>query len=172
MANRVPQANTGVFAVPTGANVRVPQANVAVFATYFAAVHDISTYLRTAIINHVFRGTALPKPTSIWLALYSLPPSAAGGGVEVSGGSYARIQVGPSDIAWNGPTAGNGIATSLLDFVFPTPSAAWGNLVAWGIHDAAVGGNLLVFSTFSASTFVAAGSNPRFVASALTVTFQ
>jgi hypothetical protein len=170
-ANRVTQTDVSVLAAPTSANVRVAQANVAVWATYYAPAHDISGYLRDALISHVFRSTPLAKPTSIWLALYTAPPTAAGGGAEVTGGSYARVQCGPGDLAWAGPTAGNGVATSLIDFVFPTPTADWGNVVAWGIHDAASGGNLLIFSTVTASTFVASGSNPRFVAGALTATF-
>jgi hypothetical protein len=104
------------------------------------------------------------------MALYTAPPTAAGGGIEVSGGSYARTQVGPADVAWDGPTAGNGIATSAIDFTFPTPTADWGLTCAWAIFDAAVGGNLLWFSTMSAGVLVLSGSNPRFVAGSLTAT--
>lgn len=170
-ANRVTQANVSVFAAPTSAKARVTQANVVVLATYIAPVHDISGYLRDALINHIFRSTSLPKPDSIWIGLFLLPPNAAGGGTEVTGGSYARVQVGPGDVSWNGPTAGNGIATSAIDFTFPTPTADWGNVSAWAIYDAAVGGNLLVFSTMSAVIPVLSGSNPRFVAGSLTATF-
>jgi hypothetical protein len=51
---------------------------------------SFSDYLEDAVLDHVFRNTALTSPTTVYVALYTATPSDAGGGTEVSGGSYAR----------------------------------------------------------------------------------
>jgi hypothetical protein len=171
MANRVPQANVAVFAVPTGANVRVPQANVAVFVHFVSPAHRLSGYLKDQLINHLFRSASFAKPTGLSIALYTDVPTDSDPGVEVSGGSYARVAFPPLDSNWAAPSAGNGVTSNLVAITFPAPSAPWGIVIAYGIVDAAVGGNLLAWSTFSAAVAPDIGTNPRFVIGALTVTF-
>lgn len=135
--------------------------------------HGLSAYLRDQLITHIFRSSSLAKPIVLWLALYSLPPNANGGGTEVTGNGYTRARLNPSDGNWTAPVAGNGVTSNGVDVAFPTPTGSgWGTLTAWGLFDAALGGNLLAFSTFSGGIAVAAGSNPRFVAGALTVTLS
>lgn len=55
---------------------------------------DASNYLEDAIIDHVFRNTALTSPTTVYVALFTAVSDAeAGTGTEVSGGAYARQAV-------------------------------------------------------------------------------
>ncbi len=95
-----------------------------------------STYLSQALLNHVFRNTAYGAPATIYVALYTVAPTDAGGGTEVAGGSYARQAA-----AFAAPS-GNQIANS-AQITFPEATANWGTVVAFGLFDAAGGGNFL-----------------------------
>ena len=139
----------------------------------------LSNYLENKLIDHLLRATAYTMPTTNYVALYTGAPSDAGGGTEVTGGSYARIQVGPSVSAWlstNGLTSGASSGTSgqspnAADITFPAPTAAWGVITHVGIHDAVTAGNLLLWAALAASKTVNGGdASPKFVAGALTVT--
>jgi hypothetical protein len=141
----------------------------------------LSNYLENKLVDHVFRNTPYAVPTAVWVALYTTAPTDAGGGVEVAGGNYGRVQVGPSTTAWNatqGGTAGassgtDGQTENAADIVFPSPSATWGLVSAFGLLDAASAGNLLVWSTLTPSQQVNGGdAAPKFLAGALTVKFD
>lgn len=62
------------------------------------------------------------------------------GYVEVTGGSYARIATGSGD--WAVPS-GSAPVSMTNNFIlnFPTASADWGTVVAWGLWDAPTSGN-------------------------------
>lgn len=53
-----------------------------------------SDYMAKAVLNWLTGQTAMPILPSVWLALFTAAPADSGGGTEVSGGSYARVQVG------------------------------------------------------------------------------
>jgi hypothetical protein len=140
---------------------------------------DFSNVLENRLIDHIFRNTAYPMPTTIYVGLYTATPSDAGGGTEVTGGSYARVQVGPSTTAWNatqGGTAGassgtGGQTANAADITFPAPTANWGVVTHFGIFDAVTAGNLLFWAALAASKTVNGGdAAPKFLAGALTVT--
>jgi hypothetical protein len=140
----------------------------------------LSNYLENKLLDHVFRNTGYAMPTTVYVALYVAAPSDAGGGTEVSGGGYARAQVGPSTSAWTatqggtaGPSSGtSGQIANALDVPFPSPSANWGIVSHFGLHDAVTGGNLLVWAPLTPSQTVNGGdAAPKFLAGALTVTF-
>ncbi len=167
---RVTQASAEYLAAVAN-SARVTQVSVEFLYSVLVQAHGLSSYLKDALVNHVFRSSTFVKPTQLWIALYSIPPNADGGGTEVVGNSYARAQLNPGEINWTAPTSGNGQSSNGVDVPFPTPiGGGWGMLTAWGLFDAPSAGNLLAFSTFSAGIAVAAGSNPRFVAGDLTVT--
>lgn len=95
-------------------------------------------YLANALANHVLRNVAYPSPTSVYVALYTVAPTATTGGTEVSGGSYAR-QLLTSTV----PSSGNTSNSTLL--TWPQATALWGTVVAVGIVDALTAGNILYF---------------------------
>ena len=80
-----------------------------------------STYLAQALLNHVFRNTAYTQPTTVYVALYTAAPTDAGGGTEVTGGSYAR-----QSAAFSAPS-GNQISNS-AQVTFPEATANWGTV--------------------------------------------
>jgi hypothetical protein len=142
-------------------------------------VSAFSDFLENKLVDHVLRNTAYTMPTTIYVGLYTAAPSDAGGGTEVTGGSYARVQVGPSTTAWNatqGGTAGassgtGGQTANAADITFPAPSANWGTVTHFGIFDAVSAGNLLFHAALTASKVVNSGdAAPKFLAGALTIT--
>src|SRR5690348_16825531 len=115
----------------------------------------LSDYLEGKIIDHILRTSAFTKPANIYLALFTTAPTdVAGSGVEVSGGSYARVACGPLDADWAAPVAGSGQSSNLVSFTFPAPTANWGTIVAAAIFDALTVGNMLLRGTLVASKTV------------------
>jgi hypothetical protein len=140
----------------------------------------MSDYLENKLIDHVFRNRSYTVPSTIYVALFTAAPSDSGGGTEVSGGSYARVQVGPSDSTWEstqGTTTAvassgtTGATQNGSTITFPTPSANWGTVTHVGIFDASTSGNLLFHGALTASKTVNNGDPaPTFPAGALDIT--
>lgn len=125
---------------------------------------DKTDFLEDTVLNHVLRNTAYTPSTTIEIALFTtLPGEDATGGVEVTGGSYARQTVtfaAPS----SGTVANSGAVT------FPQATAAWGTIVGIGLYeDVGAGGNLLYFGALATSKTVDIGDQLSFANSALTV---
>lgn len=132
----------------------------------------MSDYLEGQIIDHLFRTATFSKPAAIYLALFTAAPSDSGGGTEATGGSYARAQVTQADANWNAPTSGDGLTDNVSDITFPTPTANWGTIVAFGIFDASTAGNLLIHGSLGTSKTVNNGDPaPKFSAGDLDITF-
>jgi hypothetical protein len=139
----------------------------------------MSDYLENKLIDHVFRNRSYTVPSTVYVGLLTAAPSDTGGGTEVSGGSYARVQVGPSDSAWQSTqgtttavaSSGTGGQTANGSTItFPTPSANWGSITHFAIYDAVSGGNLLFWAALTLAKTVNNGDPaPTFSAAALTV---
>jgi len=56
-----------------------------------------SDYLENTILDLVYGGVAYTPPAILYVALFSVAPTDAGGGTELSGGGYARVAV-PNDL--------------------------------------------------------------------------
>jgi hypothetical protein len=143
-------------------------------------VANMSDYLENKLVDHLFRTTTFTRPSPIFIALYTAAPSDAGGGTEVTGGSYARVSVTPLDANWNatqGGTSGassgtGGLTDNVADITFPAPTANWGTITHFGIFDASTSGNLLIWGALSQSKTVNNGDPaPKFLAGALDITF-
>jgi hypothetical protein len=140
----------------------------------------MSDYLENKLIDHIFRNRSFSVPSTVYVALFTAAPSDSGGGTEVSGGSYARVQVGPSDSAWESTqgtttavaSSGTGGATQNGGAItFPAPTANWGVITHFGIFDASTSGNLLFHGALAQSKTVNNGdAAPSFAAGALDVT--
>lgn len=146
-----------------------------------AFAQSLTDYGENAIVDHIFRGTAFTAPTVIAVGLFTSACSDAGGGTEVSGGSYARATLNPSASNWkstNGTTSGassgtSGQTSNAVAITFPAPTANWGSITHFAIFDAASSGNMLICQALSSAKTVNSGdSAPSFAVDALTVTFQ
>jgi hypothetical protein len=112
----------------------------------------------------------LPK-RPIWVALHTADPTDAGTGAEVTGGSYARVQVDPADANWSAPDATGGLTANVSDIVFPAPTANWGSITHTSTWDRGTGGNMGYYGALTPAKTVNNGDPaPRFPAGSLTIT--
>ena len=137
-----------------------------------------SDYLENKLIDHLFRTATFAKPAALWIALLTGAPSDAGGGTEVAGGGYARVNLPPSDTNWRatqggttGASAGTtGTTANAVVVAFPAPSANWGTVSHFAIYDAPTGGNLLIWDALTAARPILAGDPaPTFNLDALSI---
>lgn len=132
----------------------------------------MTDYLEQMIGNLLLRTQTAWKPSAIYVGLFTAAPSDAGGGTEVSGGSYARVQVTQLDANWNAPTAGNGLFDNVNAITFPSPTANWGQATHFGIFDASSAGNLLLWGALTTPKTINNGDPaPSFAPGALDITF-
>lgn len=107
--------------------------------------------------------------TNVYLALFTVAPTDAGGGTEVSGGSYARVD---SKGKWAVPASGS-VSTNAV-VTFPTATADWAagatQIVAFAIMTAITAGNMLMYGTLTTAKNVLNGDTPSFASGALTLT--
>lgn len=142
----------------------------------------LSDYLENALVDWFLRGQALTPPATVYVALFTAAPSDAGGGTEVSGGSYARVAVASSLANWAGTQAagsttassGTGGTTSNNNAItFPAPTANWGSVTHVALMSAASGGNLLAWAALGTPKTVNNGDPaPSFPAGSLTFAFD
>jgi hypothetical protein len=99
-------------------------------------------------------------PSSLWLALFTEAPSAAGGGTEAAFTGYARVELAGED--WAAP-AGGAVANA-ESIEFPVAGSGPTIVTHWGLFTAATGGDLLEFGALTDSATIAAGVALRFPA--------
>jgi hypothetical protein len=132
----------------------------------------MSDYLEGQLRAHIFRTASFTKPTTLAVGLFTAAPSDAGGGTEVSGGSYARVAANPLDANWTAASSTDGVTTNASAITFAAPTANWGTVTHFGIYDATTAGNLLMWGALTASRVISNGdAAPSFAAGALSVTF-
>jgi hypothetical protein len=100
------------------------------------------------ILGHITGKTAIYSIPTSYIALFTAVGTDAGTGfTEVGVGAYARVATAAGD--WGSPS---GSAPSQISnantLTFPTATADWGAVIAFGIYDAATAGNLLVWDYF------------------------
>lgn len=103
--------------------------------------------------------------TSVYVALFTAAPSDAGGGTEVTGGSYARVN---SVGKWATPSSGS-VSTNAA-VTFPTATASWGTVTHFALFDASSGGNLLMWGALTASKVIGDGDTAEFASGDITLT--
>lgn len=113
---------------------------------------NLSNYLENKLIDHFLGTTSFTAPAAVYVALYTVAPSDAGGGTEVTGGSYAR-QTAAFTASASGATSNN----ANIDFT-NMPAAT---VVAIGIHDNVSAGNLLLWGTLTTNKTTDAGDTLR-----------
>lgn len=113
---------------------------------------NLSDYLENKLLDHFLGTTTYTKPTTVYIALYTVAPTDAGGGTQVTGGSYAR-QTATFSAAASGTTSN----TANIDFA-GMPAAT---TVAIGVFDALTAGNLLLWGTLTTNKTTDAGDTLR-----------
>ena len=138
----------------------------------------MSDYLENKLVDQIFRGQAFTFPSTLYVGLLTATPSDTGGGTEVSGNAYARVAVTNSLANWAGTqgvattvaSSGNtGTTSNNVAVTFPTPTATWGTVTAFGIYDAASAGNLLFYGTLTISKTINQSDTVTFPAASLSL---
>lgn len=132
---------------------------------------SLSQYLKAKLLEHAYGANTYTPPVTLYLALFTVAPTDAGGGTEVSGGSYARKAV--TNNTTNFPaTTGTSTKNSTLDVAqsFVTASAGWGTVVASAWFDAASGGNMLSWADATVPQTVDSGATVTVAGGAINVT--
>lgn len=110
----------------------------------------LSDFAENELLDHLLGTGSWSMPSQVYVGLYTSAPSDAGGGTEVSGGSYARQAV-------DFDAASGGATNPTADIEFPTATANWGTVTHVGLFTASTSGNLLMWGALSASKAVGSG---------------
>jgi hypothetical protein len=136
-------------------------------------------YLENKLVDSLFRAQTFTPPATLYVGLDTGSCTEAGGGTEVTGGSYARVAVTSALANWAGTqSAGSTVASSGTTgttsnngtITFPTPTANWGSVLSFRIWDASTAGNAWLCQTLTVGKTINNGdAAPSFSAGALTI---
>ncbi len=129
-----------------------------------------SDYLENKLLDHMLGGATYSQPADVWVGLYTVAPTDAGGGTECSGGSYARVQVPNESGDSNWDAAASGAKANTNDITFPEATGDRGEVVAFGIFDADSAGNLLYWGDLTANKTINTGDTAKFAAGDIDIT--
>lgn len=120
--------------------------------------------LETRVLQWALTNGSPTRPTAWYIGLFTAAPGEAGGGTEVSGGSYVRKAV-------TFTVSGN-LATNSAAVEWPTATATWGTITHVAVFDALTTGNMLVYASLTSSKTIASGDVLRIPAGDLDVTLD
>ena len=127
---------------------------------------SFTDYTENLVLNYLFTGTSVTRPTAWYVGLFTAAPSDTGGGTEVSGSAYARVVTGT--------ISGSGTATTFTNAAAIEFAAAsggnWGTIGWAGIFDASTGGTLLAWAPLTTSKAINDGDIFRIPVSSLSIT--
>lgn len=119
-----------------------------------------TNYERNRVGDARYGDGTYTKPATVYLALFTAAPTVAGGGTEVTGGSYARVAI-TNDLA-NWPDMVAGVKSNGLAITFPQATASWGVITHVAIMDALTGGNMQDFAALPAPKTIQNGDTASF----------
>ena len=113
----------------------------------------LSDTVEALVLDRIWSAATYTPPGTYYYALFSVAPTDAGGGTELTGNAYARVAI--TNNATNFPAATGTDPTQKLNatvITFPTATpSAWTEAVAFGIFDAATVGNLIAWNYLGAT---------------------
>jgi hypothetical protein len=125
---------------------------------------SLTNTFETRVLEWLLTTGSPTRPTAWYLGLFTGAPGEAGGGTEVSGGSYVREAV---VFTASGDTATNNAAVE-----WPVATANWGIITHVAIFDALTSGNMIAYAALSNSKTIETGDVLRIPASDLDVTLD
>ena len=126
---------------------------------------SFADYLEQKLLDHAFKSTAFSQPTNLYLALYTAAPSDAGGGTEVTGGSYAR----KNHNLWG---RSGSIMYNSGSISFTQATASWGTVTHFAILDTSTGGNFFGWGTCTVSRIVSDNDTAEFASSTILISLD
>lgn len=131
-----------------------------------------TTHFNHKALNLMFGRTAYPsKPSTLYFALFTVAPTALGGGTEVTGGGYARKGMAANSTNFAVISSTSPMVNSVA-IQWPLASADWGTVVAWGVYDAATAGNLLFYDALATTPLIVSGQRASIAASGVSITMS
>jgi len=127
---------------------------------------SFSDYLEDKLLKHAFTNTTYTPAATMYVGLYTAAPTDAGGGTQVSGGSYARVSVA---FTVSGTST---LCTNSAAVEFTAATASWGTIVAVGVFDASTAGNLLAWADLATNKTIDTGDIFRIPAGDLDITLS
>jgi hypothetical protein len=125
---------------------------------------SFSNTYETLVLQYTFTNASVTRPTAWYLGLFTSAPGEAGGGTEVSGGSYVREAV---TFSVTGDTATNTAAVE-----WPVATATWGTITHIAVYDASTGGNQIAYAALTNAKTIASGDVLRVPAGDLDITLD
>jgi hypothetical protein len=125
---------------------------------------SLTNTFETRVLEWLLTTGSPTRPTAWYLGLFTGAPGEAGGGTEVSGGSYVREAV---VFTVSGDTATNNAAVE-----WPVATANWGTITHVAIFDALTSGNMIAYTALSNSKTIETGDVLRIPATDLDVTLD
>lgn len=141
----------------------------------------LTNIYENSLLDWLLRGQPLTPPATGYIALFTTCPTDSAAGVEVTGGSYARVAVGAALSTWAGTqSAGsttvssgtNGTTSNNNAITFPTATADWGVVNCFGYMSASSGGTLIFYASLTAARDITNGSTASFSAGTLVFTID
>ena len=130
---------------------------------------EASDYVENQILDCYLNQSNITAPTNIYLGLFTSAPSDAGGGTEVSGNGYSRVEITAKFSAASGTTGGS-LSSNAAITGFTASGGNWGTVNSIGIFDASTSGNLLFYTALDSSADVNDGDSFQISSGNLTVT--
>jgi threonine dehydrogenase-like Zn-dependent dehydrogenase len=127
---------------------------------------SFSDYLEDKLLKHAFTNTSYTPAATMYVGLYTAAPTDAGGGTQVTGGSYARVSVA---FTVSGTST---LCTNSAAVEFTAATASWGTIVAVGVFDASTAGNLLAWADLTVSKTIDTGDIFRIPTGDLDITLS
>lgn len=116
----------------------------------------LSTYLANKLLDHAIGKADYDKPAAVYLAAFTVAPTAAGGGTEAAWASYARVAIPAASIQ----AAAGGASTNTADITFAASTGGGAQTVTHvATFDDAVGGNMLEFFALDAAVTINPGDS-------------
>jgi len=130
----------------------------------------MTSYLRKKLGDHALGKAAYTMPTTVSLALFTASPGDSGSFTnEVSGGSYARVEL---TSLMGSFVLATGIATNASAIDFAAPTATWGVITYVGVVDDLSPVNLILYEAVpSPRTVLSGGRRVSFAIGALQIRF-
>jgi len=126
-----------------------------------------SDFLELELLDQMLGALAYTAPATLYIGLYTVAPTDAGGGTEVTGGSYVRKSVTNNKTTWTAAAAG--AVSNAIEITFVGATASWGTVVAFGIFDAESAGNLLYWADLTTNKTIDSGDTAKFAVGDLNI---
>jgi hypothetical protein len=137
---------------------------------------SFSDQLENDVLDHVFGGSALTQPSTVYFGLSTADPGETGASnVEVfsTGNGYARVARVNDNTTWR--AAASGVKQNSAELAFAECTSAWGTITHVGIWTDPTSTGAAVFlgsTALGTSKSVEEGDNPRFQTDSLQVTLD